>query len=235
MNEPASDNPSSASTPAEGDQPPVQVELYSDVVCPWCYIGKRKFETALADPEAPPTTVRRMPFQLEPDAPVPGGPAREAYAKKFGGAAQAEAIFQRVTDAAASVGLTFHLDRAVRANTFDAHRLLWWAGNRDLDVQAALDESIMAAYFTEGLDVSDHEVLLARVDAVDLPADEAREVLASGTYGRDVTDAIAGAASAGITAVPTFVLDRGLAIPGAQDPDVFVAQLRRVAGSRPLD
>ena len=228
---------------------PLPVRIYSDVVCPWCYIGKRRFEAALALPEAPPVSVRWLPFQLDPGAPVPGGSVVEAYAKKFGGEARATQIIAQVTEAAAGEGLGFRLDRAVRSNTFDAHRLLWWADREEQAVgakpadevlpngllggcQSALKESLLAAYFVEGLDVSDHRVLAARAAAVGLDADEATEVLASGAGAPEVRSEIAGAAPAGVTAVPTFVLDGRLAIPGAQDPATIARYLSRIAASR---
>lgn len=239
-----------ASRTAPPDEPaPLRVRIYSDVVCPWCYIGKRRFEAALALPEAPPVSVRWLPFQLDPGAPVPGGPVAEAYAKKFGNEARATQIIAQVTEAAAAEGLGFRLDRAVRSNTFDAHRLLWWADQEDRAVggepadgvlpnglldgcQSALKESLLAAYFVEGLDVSDHRVLVARAAAVGLDADEATEVLASGAGVSEVRSEIAGAVSANVTAVPTFVLDGRLAIPGAQDPATIAHHLNRIAAPR---
>ncbi len=239
---------SSAATP-DGAAAPLPVRIYSDVVCPWCYIGKRRFEAALALPEAPPVTVTWLPFQLDPGAPTPGGPVSEAYAKKFGGADRAQQIMAQTTEAAAGEGLGFRLDRAVRSNTFDAHRLLWWAaGDLRADAaappvgltsdgllagrQSALKESLLAAYFVEGLDVSDHRVLAARAAAVGLDADEATEVLASDAGASEVRTEIAGAASADVTAVPTFVLDGRLAIPGAQDAATIARYLSRIAATR---
>ena len=223
-----------ASRTAPPDEPaPLRVRIYSDVVCPWCYIGKRRFEAALALPEAPPV----------------GGSVTEAYAKKFGGEARATQIIAQVTEAAAAEGLGFRLDRAVRSNTFDSHRLLWWADQEDRAVggepadgvlpnglldgcQSALKESLLAAYFVEGLDVSDHRVLVARAAAVGLDADEATEVLASGAGVSEVRSEIAGAVSADVTAVPTFVLDGRQAIPGAQDPATIAHHLGRIGAPR---
>jgi predicted DsbA family dithiol-disulfide isomerase len=231
----------------------LDVRIYSDVVCPWCYIGKRRFEAALALPECPPVRVRWMPFQLDPGAPAQGEPVAEAYAKKFGGAARAQQIMAQVTEAAAGEGLEFHLDRAIRSNTFDAHRLLWWAGSvganpetstststgsgsgsgsaRLPGQQSALKESLLAAYFNEGLDVSDHRVLAARATEVGLDTDQATEVLASGTGTDEVRSELADAMAHDVTAVPTFILDGRLAIPGAQDPATIARHLARIAAS----
>ena len=263
-----SHSPGTNSDPATTDRPdsvdtsggagdalaPLSVRIYSDVVCPWCYIGKRRFEAALALPEAPPVSVRWLPFQLDPDAPVPGGPVADAYAKKFGGEDRARAIMDQVTETAAGEGLGFRLDRAVRSNPFDAHRLLWWASSvawvdenrparsspddgvlpdgRLAGAQSALKESLLAAYFVEGLDVSDRRVLADRAAAVGLDADEAAEVLASDAGASEVRTEIAGAAAADVTAVPTFVLDGRLAIPGAQDAATIARYLNRIAATR---
>lgn len=243
------DSPSFSGRTSERAEAPLPVLIYSDVVCPWCYIGKRRFEAALAEPEAPPVAVTWMPFQLDPGAPVPGGSVVEAYAKKFGGEARAQEIISQVTEAAAGEGLEFRLDRAVRSNTFDAHRLLWWAATASADgsgapsggvadpsvlpgPQSALKESLLAAYFVEGLDVSDHRVLVSRAETVGLDGDEATEVLASNAGAPEVRSEIAGAAAADVTAVPTFILDGRLAIPGAQDPATIARYLGRISATR---
>src|SRR5215207_5970885 len=115
-------------TPRREQDGGVLVEIYSDVVCPWCYIGKRRFEKALAGfDRADEVKVVWKPYQLDPTAPPTPTPVREAYARKFGGPDAASQIIDRVTAAAAGEGLEFLLDRALRANTFDAHRLMWWA------------------------------------------------------------------------------------------------------------
>ena len=213
------------------------IEIWSDLVCPWCYIGKRRFDAALAhlsdewamDPSAC-FEVRYLPFQLDPTAREPR-PVLEVYDAKFG--AQAPSIIERVTAQAALDGLEFNFDRALRANTLDAHRLLWWAAQPGTGLdQAVLNESIMRAYFTEGLDIADHQVLSDR--AVDVGADrEAVSGFLAGDAGRaEVQTLIASAPSRQITAVPTYVIDRAWSIPGAQDVEVFVQTLRRMAERR---
>ena len=138
------------------------VRIFSDVVCPWCWIGKRRWERALeqyAGAGHDPATIEvdLRPFQLDPDAPQTPVPLPEAYARKFGGPERAAAIIDRISRVAADEGLEFHLDRALRCNTFDAHRLLWLA--RHEGRQHVVEERLMRAYFTEGRDVSDHDVL----------------------------------------------------------------------------
>ena len=212
------------------------VEVWSDVVCPWCYIGKRRFAKALDQLATDPTfdtpiEVVYRPYQLDPKAP-PGTsmPAPEMYARKFGGPERAAAIIEHLSAVAAEEGLEFHLDRAKRANTRDAHRLLWWAEHHGPPgAQAELKERLLSAYFTRGLHIGDTNVLVAEAAAAGLDADEARHVLDSDIGRVEVEAYLAEAAEAGITAVPTYVIDRRWSIPGAQDPDVFVTVLRRLA------
>lgn len=215
------------------------VEVWSDVVCPWCYIGKRRFAEAVRrlgdDPEwASEIEVRYRPFQLDPTAPLGSTmPAAEGYARKFGGPEQAKRIIDQVTQVAAGEGLDFHLDRAQRANTRDAHRLLWWAAETaGLDAQDALKERLLAAYFTNGEDIGDAEVLAKAAGDAGLDADEARALLASDRGMAELAESLSFAAAHEITAVPTYVIDGRFAIPGAQDPDT-VAQILKRAAERP--
>jgi predicted DsbA family dithiol-disulfide isomerase len=214
----------------------VIVEVWSDVVCPWCYIGKRRFETATARLAGDPAFDHELevvyrPFQLDPAAP-PGTtmPAFEAYARKFGGPDHAAAIIDRVTGLAAAEGLEFRLDRAQRANTRDAHRAIGYAlTNGPPGAQAALKERLLAAYFTDGANVADPELLAAESAAAGLDRDDVLNVLAGDEGIAELHAALATATGAGITAVPTYVIDGRWAIPGAQDPDVFVQVFRRLA------
>ncbi len=160
------------------------VEVWSDVVCPWCYIGKRRFAAALARARrrsrrsTPTIEVVYRPFQLDPTAP-PGTtmPVAEAYARKFGGPEQAAAIIDNITGIAAAEGLEFHLDRAQRANTRDAHRLLWYAETSGPPgAQATLKERLLAAYFVDGRNVGDPDVLAEEAAAAGLDADDVRGV-----------------------------------------------------------
>ena len=212
------------------------VEVWSDVVCPWCYIGKRRFERALDQLAGDPTfdidvDVVFRPFQLDPHAP-PGTsmPVAEVYARKFGGPDRAAAIIENITSIAAAEGLDFRLDRARRASTRDAHRVLDYAADGGAPgTQAALKERLLTAYFTNGEDVGDHDVLVRAATEVGLDGDEVRTLLDSETGLAELQAAAATAAEAGITAVPTYVIDGRWSIPGAQDPDVFVQVLRRLA------
>jgi predicted DsbA family dithiol-disulfide isomerase len=210
----------------------MSIEIWSDVVCPWCYIGKRRFEAAaeqLRD-EVDLQIVYR-PYQLDPTAPQTPVPASEGYAKKFGGPERAQAIFEQVTAVAASEGLEFRMDLALRANTLAAHRLLWLA--EATGHQQVLKERLLRAYFTEGRDISSHDALAELAGEVGMPADNVRSYLASSDGTAQVREWLDHAADEGITAVPTYVIEGKWAIPGAQDTDTFVRVIRKFLAAEP--
>lgn len=215
----------------------IDVEVFSDVVCPWCFIGKRRFERALdalsGDPDFPGVDVVYRPFQLDPHAPTVGEPVLDAYARKFGGPERAAEVVDRVTAVAAEDGLEFRLDRAKRANTADAHRLLWWAlHTAGPAIQHDLNEQLMLAYFTDGDDIGDHDVLVDRAARCGLDAGAARAMLTDEDGVEALAVGVRRATELGISAVPTFVVDGTWSIPGAQDADTFERLLRRIADKR---
>jgi predicted DsbA family dithiol-disulfide isomerase len=207
----------------------MQVDIFSDVVCPWCYIGKRRFDAALARFANPDdVTVTYRSFQLDPDAPARSTESVEQHlATKYGRTLeQAREMNQRVTDLAAGVGLEFHLGKAQRANTFDAHRLLHLAAARGL--QAELAERLLDAYFTEGALVSDHAELAELAVSAGLDQAEVTTVLAGDDYAEQVRGDLTLASQFGITGVPFFVFDRTYGVSGAQETAVFSDVLERV-------
>jgi predicted DsbA family dithiol-disulfide isomerase len=215
------------------DRPTITVDIYSDVVCPWCYIGKRKWELGVeeAGDIGADVEVTFRPHQLDPRAPVGAPtPAREAYAKKFGGRERADVILGQVTRAAAEVGVEFHMDRALRANTFHAHRLIWLAAQPDSPVpQAAMKERLLQAYFSDGLDIGDPGTLADCAADVGFDRDEIVAFLDSERGREEVAGELREGWENGITAVPTFVFNGAWAVPGAQEPDTFAQVLRRLA------
>ena len=216
-------------------RPHVEVEIWSDVVCPWCYIGKRRFETAVAGlTDEIDVHIVFKPFQLDPTA-LPGkaGPVLDAYAKKFGGPERAREIIAHVTAVAAANGIQFRMDRALRANTLLAHRLLWLA--KSTDNQVALKERLLQAYFIDGLDIGDSEVLATCAADVGLDRDSVLAFLDSDDGLDEVRDEMRAAAEMEITAVPTFVFDGKWMVPGAQEPDTFAQVLHRVVAKRTAD
>ena len=182
----------------------MKVEIWSDVVCPWCYIGKRRFESALARFEHEFEVVWRS-FELDPEAPVRRGPTLEHLARKYGiTEEQAAGMHERMTVLAAAEGIEFHLDETQGGNTFDAHRLLHLA--KEHGKQGELKERLMRAYFTESEPIGEREVLAQLAGEVGLA--DAAEVVASDAY----ADA---------------VIDRYYGIEGAQPADVILDALTR--------
>jgi predicted DsbA family dithiol-disulfide isomerase len=205
----------------------VEVEIWSDVACPWCYIGKRRFEAALAELEhCDDVNVRWRSFELDPEAPHEReGDRAESLARKYGMTIeQAHAAEQQLTEVAAGEGLAFRFDIARSGNTFDAHRVVHLA--EDHDLQDAMKERLLRAYFTEGELLSDHDTLVRLATDVGLDGQDVRDVLAGDRYARDVRDDERTAGELGISAVPTFVLDRQLGAAGAQPPDALLELLR---------
>jgi predicted DsbA family dithiol-disulfide isomerase len=206
----------------------VDVEIWSDIACPWCYIGKRRFEAALEQFEhRDDVNVTWRSFELDPTAPPERtGDRAERLAEKYGMTVeQARQAEQRLTDAAAGEGLPFRFDIARSGNTFDGHRLVHLAETHGL--QDEMKERLLHAYFTEGELMSDHDTLVRLADEVGLDEQEVRELLAGDRY----TDAVRAdertAGELGISAVPTFVIDRQLGASGAQPPEALLDLLRQ--------
>jgi predicted DsbA family dithiol-disulfide isomerase len=210
------------------------VEIYSDVVCPWCTIGKARFEKALAmiGPEkAAQLEVVWRPYQLDPTAPKEPMPVSIGYAKKFGGPERAAEIIANVTNVAAAEGITFRMDIAQRANTFDAHRLIAHAlDTGGVELQHRVKQRFLDAYFCEGVDVgSPSELARLSVEAGLFPNIDEGELFLGSTSGAQRTrDDIADGIDRGVSAVPTFVFDGKWSVPGAQDPDTFVRVLNKL-------
>jgi predicted DsbA family dithiol-disulfide isomerase len=201
----------------------VKVEIWSDVVCPWCYIGKRRFEAALAEFEhRDEVEVEWKSFELDPDAPARRGPTLEHLARKYGiTEEQARGMHQRMEGVAAELGLEYHLEETQGGNTFDAHRLLQAAKTDGLG--DAMKERLMRAYFTEREPVGEREVL-ERLGS-EVGVSDAAEVLASGSFADEVRSDEREARLLGIHAVPFFVIDRYYGIEGAQPPEVILRAL----------
>ena len=204
----------------------MQIEVFSDVVCPWCYIGKRRLEEALSTfAHADRVEVTYRSFQLDPSSPATSEQMLEQMlAERYGTSMeQARQMNQRVSDLAATVGLDFQLERARPANTFRAHRLLHFAAGRDLGNE--LTERLMRAYFTEGVRIGDRDALLELAVQVGLDEAEAAAVLDGDAFTSEVQADISLAQAFGATGVPFFVFDRTYAISGAQETAVFVEVL----------
>jgi predicted DsbA family dithiol-disulfide isomerase len=206
----------------------VRIDIWSDVACPWCYIGKRRFETALARFEhRADVQVRWHSFQLDPQAQSqPAGAHATMLASKYGmSAAQAQQSLDTMRETGAADGVDFRFDLARSGNTFDAHRLLQLAADRG--VQPAVKERLMRAYFSEGEDVSDRETLVRLGGDAGLASDEVRDTLASPRYSAEVQADVDQARQLGISGVPFFVLDAKFGVSGAQPTDVFSQALQQ--------
>jgi len=204
----------------------VNIDIFSDVVCPWCYIGKHRLERALKSYDGE-VTVRWHAFQLDPEAPRTPEPLLTSLGRKFGGPERARAITDRTAAVAAEEGLELRFDTAVAANTFDAHRLLWLAGIQGC--QAEVAEALFRAYFTEGRNLNDHAELAAIADAAAaMDPDFVTGFLASDRGKEEVRAELATAADLGLTGVPTFIFNRRYAVTGAQDSETLLSVLREV-------
>jgi predicted DsbA family dithiol-disulfide isomerase len=217
----------------EGAMAPLTVEIWSDVVCPWCYVGKRRFERALAEFEhRDDVEVVWRSFELDPNAP----PEREVssaehLASKYGmSVEQAERSNAQMTELAASEGLEYHLDRTRGGNSFDAHRLIHLAAANGR--QDAMKERLMRAYFTEGEPVGDTETLVRLATEVGLDEHEARTALDGEAYADTVHADEELAARIGIRGVPFFVLDRRYGVSGAQPSELLLQVLEKAWEAR---
>lgn len=212
---------------------PLSVEIWSDIACPWCYVGKRRFEAALAGFEhRDQVEVTWRSFELDPSAPREReGDRVDQLARKYGTTrAQAEKMHDQMTEVAAGEGLEFRFDIARSGNTFDGHRLTHLAAAHGL--QDAMTERLFRAYLTEGEVIGEPAVLERLALEVGLPEDELREVLAGDRYAADVRADEQLAASLAITAVPFFVVDRAIAASGAQPPELLRELLERAWAQR---
>ncbi len=214
----------------------MKVEIWSDVACPWCYIGKRRFESALDQfAHRDQVEVVWRSFQLDPNAPKTSGKTVTAMlAEKYGvSLAQAQAMNDRVSGMAAEVGLDYHLENAQYANTFDAHRVIHLAASHGLQHEA--EERFFKAYFVEGKSLGDAETLVALAAEIGLDADETRTMLESDDFASDVRADVKRAAMLGIQGVPFFVVDEKYGVSGAQPTELFGEVLGQVwAESHPL-
>lgn len=208
--------------------PPIRIDVWSDIACPWCYVGKRRLETAL---ESFPHDVELTfhSFELDPHAPrvrEDGGSYVERLARKYRQpVAEAQRMIDRMTETGASVGIELHFERVQSGNTFDAHRLLHHA--RAAGLQVLLKERLMRGYFTEGVAIGDPDALVPLAVDAGLGEQEVRDVLANGSYSEAVREDEAVASELGIHGVPFFVIDGRFGVSGAQTPDVLLSVLER--------
>lgn len=204
---------------------PLQIDVVSDVVCPWCYIGKRRFERALALVQDIPVAVNWRPFFLNPWVPREGMSREDYLVTKFGSVEAYKGIAGRVQDAAAEEGLQYNPERVQRQpNTIDCHRLIHWAGASG----ATMKQKLMELYFRDGGDLTKLDVLVQAAADVGLDASEIRERLGTDMDVDLVSAQAAEASSKGISGVPTYIFAQQYAVSGAQPPEQLAAAIRQL-------
>ena len=207
-----------------------QIDVISDVVCPWCFIGKRNLESALdlwraKHPDETPT-VRWHPFQLNPHLPESGVPRKQYLENKFGGPERAKEIYARVITAGKRAGIDFAFDNIqVQPNTVDAHRLMHYAAEHGRQDEMA--EVIFRRYFLEGADLTKKETLAQIAQQAGLDRDEVATYLASDTDRDLIEEQDRRARAIGVEGVPFFIINQRLALSGAQPPDVIVEAMEK--------
>jgi predicted DsbA family dithiol-disulfide isomerase len=211
---------------------PLTIEIWSDVVCSWCYVGKRRLETALAElPDSDAVELVWRSFELDPTLPADAGGADEELARRRGiSLEEARAMHEETERMGEELGIRFDFARARRGNTFDAHRVLHMA--RDEGRQQQVLERLLSAYFAEGVPIGDPAALAASAAQAGMDADAVLAMLGAGGYADDVRGDEQEAAMLGITAVPFFVIDRRYGLPGAHPPETIHAAIDRAREER---
>lgn len=211
----------------------IRLDILSDPVCPWCYIGKAQLDRALEARPDHPFAIEWHPFQLNPDMPRDGMDRRAYLEAKFGGRAAAVSVYARIAEAAGAAGVDIAFDRIDRTpNTLDAHRLIHWAGLEGR--QTAAVSALFRAYFGEGRDIGDRETLLDIAAQIGLDRAMIGRLLDSGADADDIRAREAHARQRGVSGVPTFVVAQRHVVPGAQPPEFWlqvIDELREIAAS----
>ncbi|MGZ8348048.1 MAG: DsbA family oxidoreductase [Allosphingosinicella sp.] len=210
---------------------PLTVEVVSDVACPWCYLGKRRLERALSLLPNMAVTVRWRPYRLDPTIPPEGVDRKDYLTRKFGSLAAIEPAHRRLVEYCHDEGIDFHFERITRsANTIDAHRLIRWATAAGLD--DAMVERLFAAYFSEGRDIGEQQVLAELAGEVGLDAVLVARRVASDEDREIVAGEIEDAYRIGVTGVPCFIFDQKYAVMGAQPAEGIADAIRQVSAER---
>lgn len=217
------------------NSPTLTIDVVSDVVCPWCYIGKRKLEAALAMPQAdslPNVVIRWHPFQLNPDLPLPGVPRQQYLEDKFGGPQRASEIYAQIRSAGQAVGLTLNLDTIVRQpNTLAAHALIAFAQAGDAD-GSDIQERLLRAYFVENRFIGSIDVLANIAEEAGLNGEDARAYVTDPEHLEEVAEADAHIRSMGVTGVPFFIFNQKVTVSGAQDPVTLLGAMHRSVAAK---
>lgn len=212
------------------NSPTLTIDIVSDIVCPWCYIGKRKLEAALALPDAarlPNVVIRWHPFQLNPDMPLQGVPRQQYLEDKFGGPARAAEIYEQIRAAGQAVGLTLNMDGIThQPNTLAAHTLIAFAQAGDFDT-SDITERLLKAYFVENRNIGSADVLAEIAEEAGLNGDDARTFVTDTEHLDVVAEADVNIRTLGISGVPFFIFNQQLTVSGAHDPATLLAAMQQ--------
>ncbi len=211
----------------------VSIDLISDVVCPWCYIGQKRLELAAAAVPDIAIDLRWRPYQLDPSIPAEGLERKAYMVGKFGSEQRIADAHARIMPLGSAVGIDFHFDDIrVAPNTLDAHRVIRWAANGPEGTQNALVKRLFQLYFEEGRNLGDHAVLVAAAGDVGMDASVVEALLATDSD-RDAVEAeVATASRMGVTGVPCYLFEGRYAVVGAQDPDVLADAIRQISEAK---
>ncbi len=211
----------------------VNVDVVSDVMCPWCYIGKRRLEQALANLDDVDVSIHWRPYQLDPTLPPEGRDRQEYLENKFGGPERAKEIYSRIESAGRDEDLDFDFSSiAVSPNTLDAHRVIRWSANEGEDVQEKLVEILFKLFFMEGANIGDHAVLIKAAEEAGMDVSIVATLLATDQDKNAVSKEIETAQRMGVTGVPCFIIDNKYAVMGAQEPQHIAEAIKQAAEMR---
>jgi len=213
---------------------PVRIDIVSDVMCPWCFIGKKRFEKALQSlGEEVGVEVSWRPYQLDPTLPLEGKDRDTYLAEKFGSIERARDLYRNIEQAGEGEGIPFRFEAiAMSPNTLDAHRLIRWAQNAGEGAQSKVVERLFELYFLEGANIADHTVLLEVAREAGMDTAIVGSLLAGDADREAVQEEIATAQRMGVTGVPCFILENKYAVIGAQDPQTIADAVRQVAAEK---
>ena len=215
------------------DKTKIQVDVISDVMCPWCYIGKVNLDEAIQRLDNIDVEIHWRPYQLDPTLPKTGKDRAEYLNNKFGGEAGAKEIYGRIKDAGKALGIDFNFDdMAVSPNTLDAHRVIRWAGGQSPDVQDKLVTRLFEIFFLEGGNIGLDEVLSQAAEYAGMDSQIVTQLLSGDDDKQQVKADIDHARKMGVTGVPCFIIDNKYAVMGAQPADQLVAALSEAAGAK---
>lgn len=209
---------------------PIKLDIMSDPICPWCYIGKAHLDKALANHPGHPFQIEWHPFQLNPDMPRDGMDRRAYLEGKFGGKEGAVRAYAPVVQSAEAAGLKIDFEGMKRTpNTLDAHRLIHWAGIEGR--QTAAVAALFKAYFVDATDIGDHDILADIADSIEMDAAVVRKLLLSDADTQDIRDRDAHSRSMGVNSVPTFIVAGKHAVPGAQPPELWTKVINELTAA----